>query len=278
MENNTKLGTIGMSVGLLIAGLVSGYMIGHGGIGNDAEQTAPPTTDADWQMYRNDEYGFEFNYPVDWGEVVIKEGNRKTQENTPCGGPFGEYAPKESIFLVDKEISFSAYQRPISFNPNFNPSFIDGGFKLTKYDAQKPTIYYCKDATSGINLTKDKEELGNSITDTDTSGTVHTRTSIKNINGVKVLYYPDWYDPLGTGISQFYKFYGDNVLVQAGMGFTPTFNSRESIEAKSFECEGVYNYGECGLTKWVREGKTSEKVRQVFATFEQILSTFRFTR
>jgi len=230
---------------------------------------------AGWKTYTNTEYGFEFKYPVEWGDVVIKDGNRK-DENEGCDGPFGEYSASDSILLYDQEITFSKFPNLSDSGAPNSKSFIEGGFQLTKYDPKNPMLYYCKSSNSGVDLVKDRQKLINYP-----EGTIQTdslvKKSIKTISGFKVLYYPDWYDPLGTSISQFNKFYSNNLLVQGGMSFTPYYNSPEELDLESnFKCKDGDKYGQCGLSKWVRESSLAIPVRVAFDTFDQILSTFKF--
>jgi len=35
-------------------------------------QPIPPEEPADWRLYRNEEYGFEFRYPEEWGKLKIE--------------------------------------------------------------------------------------------------------------------------------------------------------------------------------------------------------------
>ena len=85
---------------------------------------------ADWKTYRNEEYGFEFKYPSDWGEVISKEGNRSEEGVLLCGAGthIAVYGIHDSNFLYDIELVFSK-------------SPIEGSFSILKYNPQKPLLF-----------------------------------------------------------------------------------------------------------------------------------------
>ena len=70
---SSKAGMIATAVGVLVVGLVVGFLIGKGGSDKQvAVTTATPTfsnmpdNKAAWKTYINTEYGFEFKYPGEW--------------------------------------------------------------------------------------------------------------------------------------------------------------------------------------------------------------------
>ena len=65
VAHSGKGGMIGISVALLIVGLVAGYLIGHSGSKPVAYQSATPTAStSNWETYTNTKYGFEIQYPI----------------------------------------------------------------------------------------------------------------------------------------------------------------------------------------------------------------------
>ena len=57
-----KRGMIGVSIGLLVVGLVGGYLIGQTLKSEDiVQQTATPAA-SEWKTYSNSQYGFEIQY------------------------------------------------------------------------------------------------------------------------------------------------------------------------------------------------------------------------
>ena len=60
----SKSNAIAPAVGLLIVGLVGGYMIGRGGISSDVvyQSASPMASKSEWKTYTNTQYGFEIQY------------------------------------------------------------------------------------------------------------------------------------------------------------------------------------------------------------------------
>jgi len=225
---------------------------------------------ADWITYRNEEYGFEFKYPAEWGDVEVKQGNRLREGEIFCGAGSGltVYGVQESVFLYDTELAFSK-------------SPIKGGFKILKFNLQQPVLWLCNESGENINLLEDTEALENLPLGDSQKENGQTVSTFVNQGEVKIFYYPQWFDSLGSGIDQFYKFYGDTVEIEGGMQYSVYYNSPEAIELDSYSCSGRGKYGlvygeDCGIAVWVREGKTSEKIRTAFRDFHEVIQTFKF--
>lgn len=98
----------------------------------------------------------------------------------------------------------------------------------------------------------------------------------KNTQGNIFTFYPDYYDSIGTGISQIYDMFGPNLLLQAWIHFNPSHGSPELQESQKYNCTSNQKYGSCGLTKWLREGTTSQNIREDFDGLDHLIKTFKF--
>lgn len=63
MENESKTGIVATSVGLLVLGLVVGYLIGHGG--------ATPVLSQDWKTYTDPRGAFSVQYPKEYNIIPM---------------------------------------------------------------------------------------------------------------------------------------------------------------------------------------------------------------
>jgi hypothetical protein len=104
-----------------------------------------------FQVYQ-DQSGFSFQYPLAWGSVVPRLGNR-TKEGKLCPGDEynpGPMAAPENVLIsriYDTEYSFSkAAIGPIALHT------------LTGIDKQ-PFISYCNEDGSGINTTEEQKDM-----------------------------------------------------------------------------------------------------------------------
>jgi len=107
---NKRISTPGGLIIILVALLVGGILIWReGGIEGvlmpAAVQILPPASNelADWQIYRNDDYGFELKYPSEW-EFLVND-------------PYGKK------------------------NPSFRDKKYDGSFEWPGLDIDWPPIY-----------------------------------------------------------------------------------------------------------------------------------------
>jgi len=210
----------------------------------------------EWQTYRNKELGFEFQYPQQWGNIVIENGNR----NIPTvDSPHKSGAPIDSFLRYD---TFS-YDKRITFSN----SPLEGGFYILSLTPKPKNRIWGREEGS-IDVFQDKQNLQNIIPGEEILlGRLLTEAFI-NRNGIKVLYYPEFH-----ATQQFYKFYGDTLGVEGGMEYTIYAYTPESEEAKKYEDrDGVYS----GITSWIEEGETSENIRDTFNVFHEIVDTFKF--
>ena len=273
-------GNIALYVGLAIVGviLVLGAGVGARYYGQKKASTDLPTTEPpqtskqkpvetkpivedktkDWKTYRDDELGFEFNYPQELGKVIEKPGIRSTGLEINFEGA-GEATLKYGIpgsissFIYDKAISFS--NSPLS-----------SGFTILKLNPPTGRL------SDVINLLDDKANLEKEF-------------SLVNSNGIKIRAYPMGFSSIETDITTFYKFYGDSLEVEGSMGYAPYYGTPEEIELREYDCNNDKKFGkdpvpgkDCGIVLWVKGGKTSDKIRNAFSTFQQVVDSFKFIK
>lgn len=83
---------------------------------------------ADWQTYKNEKYGFEFKYPINFGEAIFSEHSIDSDRGVYSGRSIGvKFSGKDNI-------SFSAYTDDFS-------SFSPFELSLLSYDCLKPLVY-----------------------------------------------------------------------------------------------------------------------------------------
>lgn len=211
-----------------------------------------------WKTYRNDEFGFEFQYPKEWGEIILKDGNRATAPSFEGPGEATlKYGPPGiASFVSDKDITFSS-------------SPLNGGFNILNIDPQNPYVI-----PFNINLLEDKTKLEQIP--------LGNQGTFLNSHGIKIIGYPDGFSSIDTSVTTFYKFYGDYLEIEGGLGYAPYYGTPEEIEFREYDCNNHEKYGkdplpgECGIIRWVKDGKTSEKIRNAFNTFHQIVDSFKF--
>ena len=133
---HSKIGFIAISISLLLIGLVAGYFAGKQELNPVAEQTATPTpSPTELQTYRDEEYGFEFQYPEKFKRMDHDEDNGLLFESDE--GHFWITGEENSANL-DAEGVQEKYQREDSYGYQYQESFpeIAGvkSFKQGRYD------------------------------------------------------------------------------------------------------------------------------------------------
>ncbi len=99
-----------------------------------------------WQTYKNDEYGFEFKYPKDWGEIQAKVESM-------------DDISKEELNLEDQDkISQISMPRTILSFSNEEGANI----QVLKYVKNKPYDLYCYEGSCSLsNIIQEKKEIEN---------------------------------------------------------------------------------------------------------------------
>ena len=120
-------------IGLVVAGGAFGFYIWQKGglfpvlplptvsstptVDSTSSPQATPDPTADWQTYRNDEYGFEVKYPEGW----------ELNEPTNATGLVVSFLDPETKKGIEKGRIYPSYDLSISFWPTINNEFARGG-------------------------------------------------------------------------------------------------------------------------------------------------------
>lgn len=228
-----------------------------------SEETKPVAVDEtsnNLKTYRNDEFGFEFSYPPEFGDVVVENGNTTSAEVPPCEGPMMKtYGSKEYLGVYNVSIKFP--KAPAIFGIKF-------------LDLNTPNL---------------PREICDNMGDSVTLSAIQSvpqgiETIVTNKAGIKFVFNPSLSSSIGTDLSgPEYKTRYNNKLVWLSSGYAPYYGTPEAIELREYSCDNTAKYGkdplygECGIIRWTKDGKTSEKIRNAFNTLNQIVGSFKFT-
>ncbi len=200
-------------------------------------------------FYENLEQGLEFYYPKEWGEVVVKEGNKICPEEDA-------YSTIDTLHIYDKEYSFG------EIGLSSSKSFIRTGVRTYLLDPQNPNS--CGDY---FHLKIANKEI---IPETLSSFKLNSITLESGLSGIenkKVV-------SLNTAARTQYTFFvfedSKIYIIQTYMSFIPYSESPELKEMeKKFEGD---------IDEYIEKGETSENVRKYFEEFTKMTRSLKYSK
>lgn len=211
----------------------------------------------DYKIYKNEDLHISFEYPSEWGDPVLTSSLVDLSKCESDG--MKTYLPDR--YYYTNKITFSKRDK----------DYLYVGF--AKFDQSNPNG--CDDGGVVNLVEKRKEFITQQIGIQEEPNGWKSGVS-KNEQGNILTYYPDYFNGIGTGIDQIYDMFGSNLLVQAWISYNPYFGTPEQEEVSKYVCNKGQKYGSCGLTQWLREGKTSESLRKDFNSMGHLVNTLRF--
>lgn len=218
---------------------------------NNKQKTEEPKNNIETKnlFYKNSDSGLEFYYPEDWGNIVIKEGNKICPEEDA-------YSSADTLRIYDKEYSFNEIRLPNS------QSFIRTGVRTYLLDPQN--INSCGDE---FHLKIAKKEI---IPETLSSFKLNSITLESGLSGTenkKVV-------SLNTTSRTQYTFFilEDNqiYIIQTYMSFIPYADSPELIEMEK-------NFGG-NIDEYIKKGETSKNIRKYFEEFTEMTKSLNYSK
>lgn len=203
----------------------------------------------DRKFYRDDEYGFEMNYPLEFGQIIDKGKNTYLLNNFEFSGE------KQRISLVtftDKSVSDweTAIRNSISNNePIGDPAMLSYPLSVKTLLISKSVGYNC---TTDFGLNEQSNES----------------CQIVDVNGTKA------FKIIATGPFQSetselkYIFYVNDIWFDFSKGFW--------VYSKDEPDKQLYTYKQ--LNSMLQGKTTNISIRTEIDIFEQILSTFKFAK
>ncbi len=206
-----------------------------------------------WKTYNNNNLEISFNYPEDWGDVVVENGNEKSVEIPPCEGPMMK------TYATGKEYPWGLYTNVISFSK-------------APIDLQIYLVDLTKDIPKTV-CSSEGDEISLLNVQSATDGTSSNRA------GVTFTIDESLTTSINTGLSgpTYATRYNDK-LVYIYSGYTPYAYTPEAneLEEKYIAPCGtdVYNDAKgCGIVAWARTGATATKVREGFDALKELVQS-----
>jgi len=275
--NNQKISTARGTIILIIIALTVGVFVWK--VGKDQEATdqsqsvvsikkpvtlkTPGTSqqNADLATYQNKDFGFSFNYPADWGDVVVENGNSNSVDTPPCKAPL-------MMLYARKPYPWGLYSTALKFSK----APIDFEIKLT--DLNTPNI------PKNVCNVKGEMVTISTIQPTFQNGDL----SVINKAGMKFILDPSVVTSINTNIEgPVYETRYKNKLVWIYSGFSPYYNTPEEIELRDYlrrpDCQGANAYTTekgCGIVAWYQDGEAAQKIHTDFDDVEKIVQSISF--
>lgn len=280
-KTQKKVLWIGMAVVLflgvaLVVSYQCGRLIDRAGVQNTPrtkENSAPPIIDSSekntpvvaepiesWKTYQNKDLGLSFDYPADWGAVVVENGNRNSISLPPCE------VPLPMMINLTKKYQWGLYNVVLKFSS----APINLEIKLLDLNIPNNPSKVCNFKGDSVTISTIQPKIQND------------NVLVVNKSGVKFISDPSLFNSLNTSLEgpTYTARYKDK-LVWIGAAFVPYADTPEEIELRGYvntpECRGgnAYNVDKaCGIIAWYRTGKTAEKIRASFENLKELVQTF----
>ncbi|MCX6761828.1 MAG: hypothetical protein NTY33_03245 [Candidatus Moranbacteria bacterium] len=228
--------------------------------------TQPATVDQrniEWKTYKNKLLGLSFNYPADWGDIIVENGNIDNVGTPPCKAPM-------MMSYLQKQYPWGLYNTSLKFSK----VPIDFEIRLANLDMPSNPKEVCN-------------VKGDLIKTSDIQPKVQDKEiSITNKSGIVFIYDSSLRNSINTSLEgPTYATRHNNKLIWIYSGFSPRYNTPEEIELRKYtntpECQGGNSYNTdkgCGIVAWAQAGKTSTKVRESFSDLEELVQSFAFNQ
>ncbi|NCA94089.1 MAG: hypothetical protein EOM84_02805 [Sphingobacteriia bacterium] len=224
--------------------------------GNNQESGATDSIKA-WKTYQNKDIGLLFDYPANWGDVVIENGNKDNIGIPPCEKPL------PMMTNLEKKYQWGLYSVAL----RFSSAPISLEIKLLDLDFPNNPKIVCNFKGDAIKISTIQPKI-----QTD-------NILVTNKSGIKFISDPSLFNSLNTSLDgPTYTTRYKNKLVWIGAAFAPHAGTAEEAEIQEkYTCnKGDYYNTEkgCGIIAWYQNGKTSEKARVAFDDLKELVQTF----
>jgi len=199
---------------------------------------------SDWLLYQNEEYGFQLQYPPEWGDVVEREGISVV---LPAGRCFpGGLA---SMFCHGGRDDMGTV---------FEGAPIEVGIRVVKL-APEPKNRIWSYPEGYITLEDDRLEIEGG----DRVGAYTNDQDIKVYRAVGEDYY---------SIVETHRLYGSGFALEGRAQFSPYRGTPEEIDYRKYDCLAMKRTNNCGLLFWLEHGLVSGEVREAFKLFSEMMN------
>lgn len=237
------------------------------------EKSVPPLEDSgeksnsvvaepieNWKTYQSKDLGLSFDYPADWGAVVVENDNRNSISLPPCE------VPLPMMINSAKKYQWGLYNAVL----RFSSAPINLEIKLLDLNIPNNPSKVCNFKGDSVTISTIQPKIQND------------NVLVVNKSGVKFISDPSLFNSLNTSLEgPTYTARYKNKLVWIGAVFVPYANTPEEIELRGYvntpECRGgnAYNADKgCGIIAWYQTGKTAEKIRTSFESLKELVQTF----
>lgn len=229
---------------------------------DSGEKSTPVVTEPveSWKTYQNKDLGLSFDYPANWGSVVVENGNRDSISLPPCE------VPLPMMVNLAKKYQWGLYNAVL----RFSSAPINLEIKLLDLNIPNNPSKVCNFKGDSVTISTIQPKIQND------------NVLLVNKSGIKFITDPSLFNSLNTSLEgPTYTARYKNKLVWLGAVFVPYADTPEEIELRGYvntpECRSgnAYNTDKgCGIVAWYQTGKTAEKIRTSFESLKELVQTF----